>query len=80
MILPKIYLNLSLDLMNLITLNASIIVFMLGDLISILELHEVCHCLYCKIKGIEIMGSARGLKDLGIKVKKVYSQEVRLSR
>jgi len=79
MILSKIYLNLSLDLMDLITLNASTIIFIVGNAISILGLHEVCHCLYCKIKGIEIKGIVMGLKDIGIKVEKAYSQEVRLS-
>ena len=41
--------------------------------------YEVCHCLYCKIKGIEIVGGVRGLRNLGIKVKKNDQQEVRLS-
>lgn len=79
MILPAIYLNLSLDLMNLITFNVSTIIFILGDVVSIFGLHEVCHCLYCKIKGIEIIGGLAGVRDLGIKVKKNYRQEVRLS-
>jgi DNA-binding Xre family transcriptional regulator len=79
MILPKIYLNLSLDLLNLIALNTSTIIFMSGDAISIAGLHEVCHCLYCKIKDIEIIGALAGFRGLGIKVKKDYRQEVRLS-
>lgn len=78
MILPAIYLNLSLDLIDLITFKASTIIFILGDVVSILGLHEVCHCLYCKIKGIEIIGGLAGVRDLGIKVKKNYRQ-VRLS-
>ena len=42
--------------------------FLAGLAISILGLHEICHVVYCKIKGIEIIGVALGLKAIGIKV------------
>lgn len=78
-ILPAVYLDLRLDLADLFTFNVATVVFMLGDVLSILGLHEVCHCVYCETKGIEITGALVGFRGLGIKVKKDYRQEVRLS-
>jgi hypothetical protein len=78
-ILPAVYLNPGLDLADLLTFNVATVAFMLGDVLSIFGLHEVCHCLYCEIKDIEITGALVGLRGLGIKVKKDYRQEVRLS-
>ncbi len=43
--------------------------FLAGLAISVLGLHEICHVVYCKIKGIEIIGVALGLKAIGIKVR-----------
>jgi hypothetical protein len=79
MIIPATCLNLSLDLAELMAFNVSTVTFMVGDVVSILGLHEVCHCLYCKMKGIEIMGGLAGFRDLGIKVNRNYRQGVRLS-
>lgn len=81
-ILSGIYLSPSFDLMDLMTFNGPRItptlIFMVGSVVAIMGLHEICHCLYCKIKGIEIVGGITGLRDLGIKVK-ACQQEVRLS-
>jgi hypothetical protein len=43
--------------------------FLAGSAISILGLHEICHVAYCRIKGIEIIGVALGLKAMGIEVR-----------
>lgn len=43
--------------------------FLTGLAISILGLHEICHVVYCKIKGIEIIEVPLGLKAIGIKVR-----------
>ena len=42
--------------------------FTIGLAISILGLHELCHIVYCKIKGLRIIGIHLGFKSMGIKV------------
>jgi len=73
---PMIDPSFSLDL---ISLNLPIFIFLLGSVVSIMGLHEVCHCLYCQIKGVRILGVLRGLKDIGIKVEKPYPPGVLFS-
>jgi len=43
--------------------------FLAGLAFSILGLHEICHVVYCKIKGIEIIEVPLGWKAIGIKVR-----------
>jgi len=75
-ILSTIYPEFSLDLRYY---NASTLLFNIGCAVSIMGLHEVCHCLYCDIRGIPIIGIVKGWRDVGIMVEPRYSAEVRLS-
>ncbi len=64
---------------ELTPINGSKILFHAGSILSILGLHELCHCLYCQTKGVRVVGTLGGWKDLGIKVEKPYPPKLHLS-
>jgi hypothetical protein len=66
-------------LLDLTSWNVPKLIFLFGSIICILGFHEVCHCLYCQIFGIKIVGILAGIKGIGIEVEEPYGPRVRLS-